>query len=145
MYCQAFVTHTSQIAKELLPRKMRGANVSRVSAIMDSKDGTYVLSSAHGKDTRAVEPGEQENQLLFGEVSVHSILKSLQQRGYDDLKLSEPEYGVFQIEIPAIHAVIHYCAQETRIELQSEHIPPSKHAMVRQELKQAIIENFYVI
>ena len=129
---------------------MRGANVARVSAYMDAKDGSYVLSSLQGKDSnkkRSQAQTSSDQHLLFGEVPVQSIIKSLQQRGYDDIKLTEPEYGVYKIEIAALQAIIHFCAQETKIELLPSMANDSlaRQSKLRNELKQIIVENFYVM
>jgi len=134
------------VAQELYPKEMRGANVARVSAYVDAKDGNYVLSSLQ-QSKQLQKATATEQQLLFGDVSVQAIIKSLQQRGYDDIKLSESEYGVYKIEIAALQAIIHYCAQETKIELLASLAQDSlaRQSKVRNELKQIIIENLLIL
>lgn len=129
---------TEDLTKELFPHELRGANVARLSAVIQAKDGIYTLSSvASAKDTKLT---KAKQNILFGEVTIENILRSLQKRGYMALTVTEPEMGVYRIDIGAEASLI-FSANETKIETKND----AKKTKIRQDLKQVVIENFYVM
>lgn len=142
-------TISSELAKTIYPKSVKGVYVSRVTASLTSKNGKHLLDvptlSEDIKDSTTDESSKkkrkQENTdlMVFGDVSVEKIVKHLQMEGFDKISvLSDPsEYGTYTIEIPQLDSKIIFNAEDTTIETPDE---TSRHY-----LKELLMQNLYML
>jgi integrator complex subunit 9 len=121
---------SNDLANEIYPKQMKGMNVSRVSARLHAKDGNYTLLPIQ-QDTKL-----QNQQMLFGDVTVERIVHSLQSEGLD-VDVVMKSYGLYQIDVPSLQSHVIFCTEETQINAPSKHI--------REYLRKVVCSNFYIL
>ncbi|KAG2387221.1 hypothetical protein C9374_001553 [Naegleria lovaniensis] len=141
-------TISSELAKTIFPKSVKGVYVSRVSASLTSKNGKHLLDvpptedlsdSTTEESSKKKRKQENTDLMVFGDVSVEKIVKHLQMEGFDKISVhSDPsEYGTYTIEIPQLDSKIIFNAEDTTIETPDE---TSRHY-----LKELLMQNLYML
>jgi integrator complex subunit 9 len=127
---------SDDLASEIYPKRMKGMNVARISARVHAKDGAYLLLPDAKSLTRGIEEKRTQQRMLFGDVTVERIVHSLQREGLD-LHVEMKSFGVYEINIPVLKAIVTFCTEETEIDA------PTK--QIRDYLRKVVCGNFYIL